>query len=249
MAVALHSHVRRRTIEISPVRGRANHEEKNMSELKDWTTHIAGLAEMDVAALTNLYSEMLATAHDIDYKVPDELLVETEDPEELRNVIEPLHDGLKKFHAEAAKKPASAKEKAKTVKAKAPKKPAAVAKQKAAKETKMTETATAKKAAAPKKAAAKKTAKKAAPAKKAAAKTAKKASAANARTPAGRWTGDEVITVKVKENPARAGSGKFDRMANLLKFNGKKVKDFLKTSLGRSSTLHNAQKAGYISIK
>lgn len=225
-----------------------------MKNIKDWTMEIAGLEQMDIDPLTNLYSEMLATAHDIGYQVPDELLVETENPEELRKVIVPLHEGIKTAHAEAkaaAKETEAAKPPKKTVAkkaaTKAPKKPAKSAEQKEAKkETTMTEaaTTTAKKAA-PKKAAAKK----AAPKGKAAKKTSKKASAANARTPAGRYTGDEVITVKVKENPAREGTGKFDRMANLIKHNGKTVAAFLKTALGKSSTLRNAVNAGWISVK
>lgn len=223
-----------------------------MNELKDWTKQIEGLTMMDGPEVTNLYTDILATAHDIGYKVPDEHLIETEDPDELRKVIVPLHEGLKSFHAEQAKaKPAKEKvvtPKRDTAKKAVPKKPARKAAQKDVSKENAMSTATATKkasAAAPKKAA--KSAKKAAPKKGAA----KKAAASNARTGVGvsRFTGDEVITVKAKTNPAREGSAKFERMANLMKHNGKKVKDFLKTKLGRSSTLHNASKAGYISIK
>jgi hypothetical protein len=200
---------------------------------------------MEIEPLTNLYTEMLATAHDIGYVVPDALLVETENPDELRKVIEPLDTGIKEFFAEAKKTEAAKPPKEKKAK-KAPTKPAKAAAQKdVSKETNMA-TATAKKVAAPKKAAAKK-----APAKKA--KAGKKASAANARTPTGpRFTGDEKITVSsavLKENPARKGTGKFDRMANLIKHNGKTVAAFLKSSLGKSGTLRNAAAKGWITVK
>lgn len=227
-------------------------------ELKDWTKQIEGLAEMDLDGVTNLYSEMLATAHDIGYKVPDEQLIETEDPEQLKKVIPPLHQGILDFHsakqAEAKQKAAAAKaaKTKKTAPTKADaapkksvaKKPAKAAAQKdVSKETEMATATTAKKAAAPKKAA-KKAAK--APAKKAG----KKAASANARTPAaGRFTGTEVITVKFKEVPGRAGSGVHDRLANLAKYSGKTVDAFLKSSLGRTSTLHKAVKQGWITIK
>lgn len=212
--------------------------------LKDWTKQIDGLPTMEITPLTELYTDMLATAHDIGYKVPDDLLVETESPDELRKVIEPLDKGIKEFHAEAAKaKPAT--EKKETVKKAiskkaAPKKPAEPAVQKGKKEKTMAKAA--KTVAEPKAAAkvAKKVAKK---------KASKKAASSNARVGVSRFTGDEKITVKVKENPAREGSGKFERLANLLKHNGKTVKTFLASKLGRSSTLHNASKAGYISIK
>jgi len=216
-----------------------------VKEIKDWTKDIEGIADMDTAALTNLYSEMLATAHDLGYKVPDNLLIETENPEELRPVLAPLHEGIKAHHAELAKQPTKpAREKKAAAKLavveKTPKKAAKKASQKGTKEKTMAKAA--KTVAEPK--AAKKV-----NAKKAAKKAAKKGSTANARTAVARFTGDEIITVKVKENPAREGSGKFDRMKNLMKFGGKKVGAFLKTELGRSSTLHNAVKAGYISIK
>lgn len=211
--------------------------------LKDWTTQIEGLASMEITPLTELYTDMLATAHDFGYKVPDDLLVETENPDELRKVIEPLDKKLKEFHAELLKAPV--KEKVQPIKTAvskkaAPKKDAKPAIQKGKKEKTMAKAA--KSAAEPKAAAkvAKKVAKK---------KAAKKAASSNARVGVSRFTGDEKITVKIKENPAREGSGKFDRMANLMKFGGKTVGAFLKSKLGRTSTLHNAAKAGHISIK
>jgi hypothetical protein len=195
------------------------------TKLKDWTAQIEGLAEMEADAVINIYTEMLATAHDIGYKVPDELLIETENPDELRKVIVPLHEGIVKFHAE---KPATEKVGNSPAKKSAAKKPAKPAKQKGAKqETEME--ATAKKAAK--------------------AKTPKKAASDNARVGVGRFTGDEVITVKAKTNPAREGSAKHERVANLMKHHGKTVKTFLGSKLGRSSTLHNAKKAGIITIK
>lgn len=228
-----------------------------VKSLKDWTKQIEGLATMEIVPLTELYTDMLATAHDLGYKVPDELLIESENPDELRKVIEPLDKGIKEFHAELLKAPvkpkatdtvktasshtlkASELKKPKAKKA-APKKPAEPAVQKGKKEKTMAKAA--KSVAEPKAAAkvAKKVAKK---------KAAKKAASSNARVGVSRFTGDEKITLKIKENPAREGSGKFDRMANLMKHGGKTVKTFLASKLGRSSTLHNAVKAGYISIK
>lgn len=229
-----------------------------VKSLKDWTKQIEGLATMEITPLTELYTDMLATAHDIGYKVPDALLVETENPDELRKVIEPLDKGIKEFHAELLKAPvkpkatdtvktasshtlkASELKKPRAAKKAAPKKPAEPAAQKGKKEKTMAKAA--KTVAEPK--AAKKVAKKVA--KKAAAK---KAASSNARVGVSRFTGDEKITLKIKDNPAREGSGKFERMANLMKHSGKTVKTFLASKLGRSSTLHNAAKAGYITVK
>jgi hypothetical protein len=217
--------------------------------LKDWTNDIAGLAAMDIDGVTNLYSEMLATAHDLGYKVPDELLIETEDPEQLKVVISPLHEGIKTFHAakiaKDKEKKAAAKADARTTKKSVAKKPAKTAAQKdVSKETNMA-TATANKAAPAKKAAK--------AAKKAGKKAGKKAATANARKAAGggatRFEGTEVISVKFKDVPGRAGSAVHDRLSNLAKFNGKTVDAFLKSSLGKSSTLHKAKAKGWITLK
>jgi outer membrane biosynthesis protein TonB len=218
-----------------------------MKDLKDWSKDIDGLPGMEVSALENIYSEMLATAHDLKFSVPDELLVETQDPAKLREVIPPLHEALKKHHDEvknrpvAAPKPIKTPAKAKTktaadkpaakeAKTRAAKKPAKTAEQKEPEqETAMT--ATAKKTAKT----AKKTAKKGATAKGA------KSAAGNARTPVGRS--------KFTENPGREGSGAHERLKNLQKFNGKTVGAFLKSELGRSSTLANCVRAGWITVK
>jgi outer membrane biosynthesis protein TonB len=228
-----------------------------MKDLKDWSKDIDGLPGMEVSALENIYSEMLATAHDLKFSVPDELLVETQDPAKLREVIPPLHEALKKHHDEvknrpvAAPKPIKTPAKAKTktaadkpaakeAKTRAAKKPAKTAEQKEPEqETAMT--ATAKKTAKT----AKKTAKKGATAKGA------KSAAGNARTPVGRskFTDEQKITIKFKELPAREGSGAYDRLKNLQKFDGKTVGAFLKSELGRSSTLANCVREGWITVK
>jgi len=57
--------------------------------------------------------------------------------------------------------------------------------------------------------------------KKAVKKTAKKA--AKAATTRSRFEGDAKIKVLVAENPARKGSGRFERIAKMLKSNGKTV--------------------------
>ena len=227
-----------------------------MKELKNWTKSIEGLGAMDINGVTELYSDMLATAHDLGYKVPDEQLIETEDPEQLKKVIGPLHAGIVEHHAakvaEEKEKKAAAKADAKKTKA-APaakktvaKKPTKKVEQKdVSKETNMA-TATAKKAPAKKAA-------KAAPAKKAAKGAGKKAATANARKAAGggttRLDDAQVITVKFKDVPGRAGSAVHDRLSNLQKFNGKTVGAFLKSSLGKSSTIHKAKAKGWITLK
>lgn len=231
-----------------------------MKELKDWSKDITGLADMDVGALENVYSDMLATAHDLKFSVPDALLVETQDPAKLREVIPPLHEAIKKYHDEQKNKPVEAKApkpikvakpstkgqaaNGKAKETKAPKKPAKTATQKEPVQESDTMTTTAKKTASAK------------PAKKAAkaAKTAKKgakSAAGNARTPIGRskFTDEQKITVKFKELPAREGSGAYDRLKNLQKFDGKTVGAFLKSELGRSSTLANCVRAGWITVK
>lgn len=214
-------------------------------KLKDWSKELAELSTYGYETVNGLYSDMLATAHDIGLKVPDELLIETEEPDALKKVIPPLHDALVKFHAEksAAEKTKKSADKAPSKKESAPKKPAKTAVQKEIKskeESTMAKTATAKK-----------TAPKAAPAKKVAKKASKKASSSNARTAAGggtRYTGEETIHVKIKTNPAREGSGRFERVARIIKYNGKKVKDFVKAG-GVTASLHFAVGQGWITVK
>lgn len=238
-----------------------------MKALKDWSKQISGLDAMDKDAVLALYSEMLATAHDIGYKVPDDQLIETEDPVKLRAVMPALHEGIRAAHAAAKnKKPAveftesssthslkaSELKKGKTkaaVKQKAPKKPAVAAAQKEPKSTEtetMGSTATAKKTA--KKAA--KGAVKKAPAKKAA----KKASAANARTSVGRNPFGENAVIKVlnKETGVSADSERGKRIAVVFKYNGKKVSDFFakeKPPMNRTDTLRFLIDRKFISIK
>lgn len=229
-------------------------------EIKDWTKQIEDLSILGLEQLHEVYSEMLATAHDIGYVVPDEQLVETDDDTKLREVIEALHPEIVKFAAEnsrdsadkGAKKTAAPKAQKKpraatTAKKKAaasPKKPAKPVEQKGEEDVDQKASTTM--------ASAKRTTK--TPAKKAkkapAKKTAKKASATNARTPVGRskFKPEAVINVKLKENPARAGTGRFDRVANLMKHNGKTVEQFLKSG-GKTGTLNYSAAQGWITVK
>lgn len=228
--------------------------------IKDLTKQIEDLKVMGLDQLHETYSDMLATAHDIGYTVPDDQLVETDDDAVLRGIIEKLHPEIVKFAAEApdrvapaakskkkpAAKPASEKPAAKKAAVKAPKKPAKTAEQKedeGSKESTMV-TSTAKKAPAKKTA---KAVKKAAA--KGAKKTAKKASA-NARTAVGtaRFTEDQVISVKFKENPGREGSGRHERLARLEKFDGKTVGAFYKAG-GKSGTLTKSVQMKWITVK
>jgi outer membrane biosynthesis protein TonB len=227
-----------------------------MKALKDWSKDIDGLAEMEDPAVLNLYSEMLATAHDINYTVPDAQLIETEDAAALRSVIPNLHQGIIKAHAEAKsaeKEKSSAKEKASTAKPapvkKTPTKPARKAVQKESKETTMATTAkkTAKKAPAAKKAAPAKTAK----------KGAKKAAKANARTPVSGGSRNPfgenaVIKVLNKDTGIRADSERGKRVAVVFKYNGKKVADFYSKEQApnnRTDTLRFLIDKGFISVK
>jgi len=224
-----------------------------MKDLKDWTAEITGLAELGVDDTIQLYSDMLATAHDLGYKVPDAELVETEDAEKLKKVIPPLHTGLVAFHADAvaqakekeAKQTKKAAKPIKKVKKDAPTKPVKPTAQKAASKETNTMAKTAKKAKAPAKKAAK-----AAPA----AKASKKAAASNARTPVIRNPfGDKaVIKVLVKENPAKADSQRGKRIAVVMKYNGKKVADYYakeKAPFNRTDTLRFMIDNDYITIK
>jgi hypothetical protein len=237
-------------------------------EIKDWTKQIEDLSILGLEQLHEVYSEMLATAHDIGYVVPDEQLVETDDDTKLREVIEVLHPEIVKFAAEnsreptektadkGAKKTAASKEKkvqkkpatgaAKKAAPVSPKKPAKPAAQKGDNDVdhvdqkESTNMASAKKTT---KAPAKK-------AKKAPAKKAAKKASDNARTPVGRskFKPEATINVKLKENPTKAGTGRFDRVANLMKHNGKTVEQFLKSG-GKTGTLSYSVAQGWITIK
>lgn len=55
--------------------------------------------DMSVEELHEHYSEMLATANDLGFRVPDELLVESDDAEILRGVCAKLDDGITAFRA------------------------------------------------------------------------------------------------------------------------------------------------------
>lgn len=234
-----------------------------MKNIKDWTASLADIANWDDSATLAIYSEMLATAHDIGYKVPDQQLIETEDAAKLKAVMPALHEGLVAFHAAAkaeakVKADTAAKKAAKPVKEKkaakvkaetapAPTKPAKKVAQKVAPEEK-TMAKAAKTAKTP--------AKKAAPAKKSVAKKgAKKAAAANARMPAAARNpfGEKaVIKVLIKENPARADSERGRRIAVVMKYNGKKVADFFaneKPPFNRTDTLRYLIDNEFITIK
>lgn len=238
-----------------------------MKDLKDWSKQISGLESMDKDATLALYSDMLATAHDIGHKVPDDQLIETEDAAKLKAVIPALHEGIKAAHAAAKKKKpatefAPTTSSAHTIKAselkggkkpqtaKAPKKPAKAAAQKepTGKTEKETMGSTAAKKAPAKKAA--KGAKKAAPAKKG-----KKAAAANARTGVGGrnpFGENAVIKVLTKETGIKEGSERYRRVAVVLKYNGKKVADFYakeQPPLNRTDTLRFLIDRKIISIK
>jgi hypothetical protein len=217
-----------------------------MSDIKDYTAAVSGLDEMTLEQLHEIYSQMLTTAHDIAYSVPDDQLVETDDEEVLRNTIRALHPGIVKFNAglDKAREETAAAKNAKPKKAAkkaAPKKTAKPGKtpdaEPSVKESNVAKEATAKKSAVKKAA-------KAAPAKK----VAKKA-AANARTPVARTKYSEKAVIKVvsKENPTKKGTGRFERVANLFKYDGKLVSDYLKKG-GKAATLKFSADAGWVKV-
>lgn len=223
-------------------------------ELKNWTGALAGLNEANLEMLHETYSQMLATAHDLGYQAPDDQLVETDDEEVLRKVIPPLHAGIIKFHAGLDKprvETAGAKGKKEPAKKKA-------AVKKAAKKTKVSEKAAESVVTeqqesdmdAAKKTVAKKGAKKAV-AKKAVAKKGAKAATANARTPVERkskWSDKAKIKVLVKDNPCRKGTGRFDRVANLMKHDGKLVSEFLTKGKGKPGTLAYSAEQEWVKV-
>lgn len=102
----------------------------------------------------------------------------------------------------------------------------------------MAKTATAKKTA---KAPAKKTAKKAAKAAPA------KKTASGVGRPAHKYKEGARIKVLVDENPCRAGSGKHERVARILKFDGKLVDDFVKAG-GKTGSLRFSEEQKWIKI-
>jgi len=217
-----------------------------MAKLRDYSSAIAGLDEMTLEQLHDIYSQMLATAHDISYAVPDEQLVETDDESVLRKIIPPLHEGLVKFNAglDTPRVAGSAGKKS-------------VAKKKAAAKPKDKESKTASSPTAPvqsKETTMAATAKKAAPAAKKAAKAVKKGSAkkakANARTPAAprnKWSEKAKIKVLADENPCRKGTGRHERVANLFKYDGKLVSDFLAKG-GKTGTLAYSAEQGWVKV-
>ncbi len=197
--------------------------------------------------LEEAHSDMLATASDLGFKVPDHLLEipDGTDPAfqmKAAKICDDLHAALEKHSADLApseKKPvASETEKvqgapAKPKKTAAPKVGVAKPKAEAAKPPAAKEKTVAKKAA-------KKATKKSAP--KKAAKKATAGTGAHALRPEG------VITVKAKENPCREGSDKHERVAAIFKLNGKTVEAALKAGV-RKGSLNYCKEQGWISIK
>jgi hypothetical protein len=203
--------------------------------------------KMTLEQLKEKHSEMLQTAIDIGFKPKPEHAADFDSVDSGAAICKGLDMAIKTFReqqkAEAASKKdlATGSEKSNkepgagsTTAAETPTKPVRA---RTAPAKKTAKKPAAKKAAAPaekqektvaKKAAAKKTAKKSAK------KTAKKG-AGNGATRAS-FNGDAKITVLVSENPMRKGSGRFDRVAKVLKSGGKSVEAYIKSG-GKASTL------------
>lgn len=201
---------------------------------------------MNLSQLREAHSDMLATAADVSFEIPDHLQKEIEDEERGVVMCDELHGKLQKFvagldaerspksdkaplaeetseeHTESSKPKRAAKKASSTKGSKAP-----VKKTDSAPPAEVKEKKVAKKAA--KKAPAKKAAKKA-PAKKASAGSSKK------------FAEDAKITKLVEKNPCREGTGKFDRVAAILKHHGKTVGAFIKGGGKQGSLAHCVSK-------
>lgn len=230
--------------------------------------------DMTREELQEVYSEMLATANDLGYTVPGELLYEGEDGDTLMSVCTELHQAIEKFRAgidskdesppvkaPEGKKPKEKKPSTRAAEAggKTPQKAQATPKPKPNKAAQVSKTEPASKADTSGKEStmsaktAKKTAAKKAPAKKTAAKKApaKKAKAPVGkkvtRSPARGFPENAKIKVLAKENPCREGTPRHERVQNLFKHDGKLVSDFLAKG-GRTGTVRFSANKGWIKI-
>lgn len=187
--------------------------------------------------LQETHSEMLATAADIGFEVPEELKADITDLAAGGAIVAALDTAIREFR----KGVAGDNEGSDTVAASPSKPKKTVTKTKPAADVPppIKEKTVAKKAV--KKAAAVKKA----PAKKAAAaKPAKKASAPVARAS---FSDDAKITWLGKDNPAREKSGRHERIELVRKANGKSVKTF-RAGKGRGSTLSWCVKQGLAKV-
>lgn len=196
------------------------------------------MTEKTLEQLQETHSEMLATAHDLGLELPTELTLDFTDAGAGAAICSNI-DALIRAHREGREVLAGDDDKGHNDESSsAPKKPKrASSSQKKAKKP------------ADKKSAGTNTEEKTdvakSPAKKSAAKkAAKKKSTANARTKAGgsgkqraTFAEDAKITATGKENPSSLDSGKGQRIANVLKHNGKTVKTYLSTGKGKRGTL------------
>jgi len=171
------------------------------------------VAERTIEQLQEDHAEMLATAHDMGLDVPEELQAEFSEVAAGRAIVDNLDALIREKRGDGGKNVLAADdgEEHKGTAKKRPKK----AKQKApASESKPqeTEVTEASKKAPTKKKVAKKT-----PAKKAAKKGAVGVS---------RFSDDAKITWMGKDNPAREGTSRFDKIETVRKHNGKTVKTY-----------------------
>jgi hypothetical protein len=218
------------------------------------TKDLPDLSTMDLGGLQNLHSEMLATASDIGYEPPDDVLVELTGVEQAVPLLGRMHEGIRAHVAASAdtgKKPVASDEGPsettevkKTSKKKAAK-PAknnestqeAMARQRAAREARDAATPATTKVA--KKAKEKTVAKKAA--KKKVAKKAAKKSGNGAVTRAPKIDENKKISwiFKGEGNGARPDTERWERRERLRKANGKTVKTYLAGG-GSVATLNRA---------
>ena len=211
------------------------------------------MTEKKLEELQEDHSQMLATAVDLGIELPEELKADFTDAgagaticsnldalirahQTGRETAKPLAEDDDKSDTDVSSKPKSASKK----------KPKAAAK--AATTEKPRPSGTAKKAA-PKDSGSQqqekpvaKTAAKKATAKKAA----KKKATGNARKAVAAFDEKAKITKTGKDNPAREGSGKFDRIANVLAHNGKTVGTYL--TKGKVGTLRWCVNKGLVKV-
>lgn len=205
------------------------------------------MTEKTLEQLQETHSEMLATAHDLGLELPTELTLDFTDAGAGAAICSNI-DALIRAHREGREVLAGDDDKGhNATSAPQPKRTKKSSSGEASASPPKAKKASAKKPA-DKKSAGTNTEEKTdvakSPAKKSAAKkAAKKKSTANARTKAGggkqraTFAEDAKITATGKENPSSLDSGKGQRIANVLKHNGKTVKTYLSTGKGKRGTL------------
>lgn len=187
------------------------------------------------------HAEMLATAADIGLQVPEELKTDFTDAVAGQAIASNLDALIREYQSKTTTDKGLAEDDAREHNDASPPKVAKKASNKPKKTAVKKTAATSGSNKAEEKQVAKATKKTAAK------KTAKKSASDNARKGVDRYADEAKITKTGKDNPAREGSGKYDRIANVLKHNGKTVKTY-KASGGKGGTLGWCVKNGLVKV-